>query len=99
MWFIRTNKDSHTPEMLHISSRETRDWIHNQIDFYLQKQGLLNGDNKPEATRADMAYLRQSRLMMQQIKRALITAFTKALMGGALGFLGWAIIEFIGDIK
>ncbi len=99
MWFLRTNNASEQTEMLHISSRESREWMHEQMDARLQKIGLLMTDFKPEMVRADMAYLRKTRLLMEHIKSGTISAIIKTIIGGALGFIGWAILIFLGEIK
>ncbi len=99
MWFIRTNTESSAPEMMHISSRENRQWMNEQIDLRLHKQGLLNADSKPEAIRADMNYLRRWRMTVQQINSGIIAAFIKTIIGGSLGFIGWAIVKLLGEIK
>jgi len=98
MWFIRTNKESSTPEMMHISSRESREWMNEKIDFRLHKHGLINVDLNADELRADLAYLRQWRQMMQSLRRGMLAAFSKAVMGALFAFIGWAIIKFIGEI-
>lgn len=85
--------------MLHISSRETREWMNEQIDYRLHKQGLINIDSRPEDIRADMIYLRRWRQMMKQIRRSILSAIIKASIGALLGFISWALITFIGEVR